>query len=241
MKEFKAIIVDDNQGASFALESLIGKIPEIHLVARATNGSQAIELIKANPVDILFLDVLLPDMKGTDVLRHLEYFPYTIFTTGHSEFALEAFELGAHDYLVKPITIDRFTLALNRALSRLRSTSPPLTEIINNQDSLVVRDGRKYIPILFSKILYITAHKNCTVIHLPEKEISTSKSLQYYEEKLPHNFCRIHRQTIINTRYIDYIQGQSNGSYEVYMNEEEKSVLVVGRNYAAILKQKMGI
>lgn len=228
------IIIDDEPLALDVLETYISKMPEFNLVARCTNALEANEILrKQPPIDLIFLDIQMPQISGVEFIKALEKPPMFIFTTAYSNYALEGYELNAIDYLLKPISIDRFMKAANKALSqyelRRREESAvdthPGTE---GEDFFFVKADKKLVKIKYDEILYIEGLKDYVIIRLEQGRVVTLQTMKSLEDKLPLNkFKRIHRSYIVS---IDKIHAVDGTSVDVYEKGQIKQ-LPIGKNY----------
>lgn len=192
----KAIAIDDEPIALEIIESHAQKVPFLSLQATFTNAFEALTYLQSNPVDLLFLDIKMPDISGIDFLETLTNPPMVIFSTAYSEHAVRSFELNAIDYLLKPFSLARFLKACTKAkeLFDLRNTkNQPAAEFI------FVKDGYEQVKITLDDILYIEASGNYTQIHLKEKPLVSSRiTISDLADLLPpSNFARIHRAFIV--------------------------------------------
>lgn len=198
------VIVDDNKLACMALQQLIAQVDDLAFAGECETASQAYNLLRKQQVDLLLLDVELPDMSGLELLRSLEYKPIVILITAKMDYAVEAFELNVVDYLVKPVTLQRFVQAVERARvlneQRKKGTEPPL-------DYVFVRSQNQLVKIRLDDILFIQALGDYVTIHTNEKRYTVHMTLRSIEEKLPSNqFLRIHRSWIAALQHIDSVE-----------------------------------
>ncbi len=221
-----AIAIDDEPIALDVVRSHASKVPFIELLATFTNAFDAITFMQKNKVDLIFLDIKMPDINGIDFLKSLSNPPMVVFTTAYSEHAVKSFELDAIDYLLKPFSLSRFLKACNKAheLYSLRNNSEQSIPV-----HIFIKDGYEQIKVLVSDILYIEASGNYTLINLANNTLlSTRVPLNEMLQLLPSKkFIRIHRAFIIATEKItkyDRIQ--------VWI--EEKSI-PIGATYAQSL------
>lgn len=215
----RCLIVDDEPLARNLLTEYVRKVPYLQLDAACSNPLEAMEKIRTNPPDILFLDVQMPEITGIGLLKAMPQKPYVILTTAYSEYALEGYELDVMDYLLKPITFERFYKAVEKASQRL---APPATPVmmqeppaeppkeVSNQPSppyIFVKDGTTLVKIRLADIQYIEGLKDYVTIHTPAKKIVTLQRLKHLEEELPPDrFVRIHHSYIVALDWIDAIQ-----------------------------------
>ncbi|WP_312742018.1 LytR/AlgR family response regulator transcription factor [Sphingobacterium multivorum] len=190
-----AIAIDDEPVALQVIEHHIAKVPFIKLKSTFTDAFMAIDYLQKEQVDLIFLDIKMPDISGIEFLRSLNTSPMVIFTTAYSEHALLSFELDAIDYLLKPFSMSRFLKACNKA-SELYSLRAK--KLQHNKDYLFVKDGYEHVKVEFDRILYIEASGNYTQIHLNDKCVSSRITISELLELLPKGeFVRCHRAFIV--------------------------------------------
>lgn len=227
------IIVDDEPLAQDVLETYIEKMPELHLVQKCNNAFEANEAVKNHDIDLMFLDIQMPQLTGTDFLRSLSNPPLVIFTTAYSNYALDGFELNAIDYLLKPISMDRFLKAVNKAVEQIqlkRKDEAPVHEapVEEGPDYIFVKADKKLIKVNFPEIIYIEGLKDYVIIRLDNSRVITLQTMKSLEDKLPTDkFKRIHRSYIVNIDKIDAVVGNM---IEVSEKGQLKH-LPVGKNY----------
>ncbi|RZJ82340.1 MAG: response regulator transcription factor [Flavobacterium sp.] len=192
-----AIAIDDEPIALDIVAAHASKVPFIDLKATFTNAFEAITYLQQNKVDLLFLDIKMPDINGIDFLKTLSKPPMVIFTTAYSEHAVQSFELDAVDYLLKPFSLFRFLKASNKAkeLFDLRNNQSEN----NNADHIFIKDGYEQVKVLLSEILYIEASGNYTQIILSQDRLLSSRiTINELSELLPNQqFIRTHRAFIV--------------------------------------------
>ena len=206
----KCIIIDDEPLAQQIIEDYIKMIPFLHLEKKCNSVFEALDIIQQSKIDLIFLDIHLPNVSGIEFINSLENRPMFIFTTAYSEHALEAFELSAVDYLLKPISFSRFLKATNKAYSLYNSNHHPVREDAQesgeaDQEYILVKADYKSVKIKLSQILYIEGLKDYVKIYLQheDKPIITLNSLKRMSENLPAGrFLRVHKSFIINTNKI---------------------------------------
>ncbi len=222
----KAIIVDDEPLALDVLETYIAQLPELELVARCENALEAREVLKEHDVDLMFLDINMPQLTGIDFVKTLSVKPNFIFTTAHPYYAVEGFELNAIDYLMKPIPLERFMKAVNKVINmQLGETSAPEKK---KENFIFVKADKKLIKVNFDNILYIEGLKDYVIIRQKEGRVITLHTMKSLEAKLPdHIFKRIHRSYIVNIGAIDAIVGNM---IELKEKSQVKHI-PIGKNY----------
>ncbi len=209
----KCLIVDDEPPAHKVLENYIGKLNSLSLAGNCYNAIEALNFLHETPVDILFLDINMPELSGLDMLKTLANPPVVILTTAYSEFALEGYEFGVLDYLMKPIRFDRFLKSVNRVL---QMKSPPVAsvpvpketaETAKETSFFVKADGIQH-KVLFSDINYLESKGNFVQIHLEKNRLLTADTLTKMEKKLSaFGFIRVHKSYIVNKEKVTAIEG----------------------------------
>lgn len=206
MNRLKCIIVDDEPLAQEVLERYLENIRELELVTKCSNALEAFEVLNNENIDLMFLDISMPVISGIDFLRSLRKAPAVIITTAHPDFALQGYELDVVDYLVKPVSIERFIKGVNKAIDRVRQHTPAERSI--KPDYMFVKSDQKLIRINFSDIDYIEGMKDYVKIFTREKMIVTLHTMKYFESSLPaEQFIRIHKSYIVNASSIKSIAG----------------------------------
>lgn len=225
------IIVDDEPLALDVLETYIEKMPDLHLVKRCNNAFEATEALKEFDIDLMFLDIQMPQLTGIDFLKTLSDPPLVIFTTAYSNYAIEGFELNATDYLLKPISLERFIKASNKAVEQIelrRKETAATVEVNSPEDFTFVKADKKYVKVKFSEVLYIEGLKDYVIIRTEKGRVITLQTMKSLEEKLPQKmFKRIHRSYIVN---IDQVEAILGNMVEVIEKGQPKH-LPIGKNY----------
>ncbi|MFN2379181.1 MAG: LytR/AlgR family response regulator transcription factor [Bacteroidales bacterium] len=200
------IIVDDEPVAREILESHLSRMDNITVVASCKNAMEAFRVVNSRSIDLIFLDISMPEISGLSFARSLTSNVKIIFTTAYREFAVDGFDLQAVDYLLKPVSYDRLLKAVTRYLTENGSLSATDRELENPDisDSFFVRSERKMVKVSFSEIEYIESISDYIRIHIKERKIITRETLSGIEQKLPqNNFVRIHRSFIVNLSAVD--------------------------------------
>ncbi|MDY8135953.1 response regulator transcription factor [Aquimarina sp. 2201CG5-10] len=193
---YKCLIVDDEELARELIETHLSKLDNFKIVASCDSALKAHKILKKNVIDLIFLDIKMPVLKGTDFFNNLSIKPKVIFTTAYRDYALEGFELNAIDYLLKPITFSRFFKAIEKFIE---TTSNNGVKEVNH---LYVQSNKKNIKLQFDDILYIESVKDYIRIHLKSDKIMIKHGLGTFNDKLDRRFLRIHRSFIINTNMV---------------------------------------
>tara|TARA_R100000935_G_scaffold58886_1_gene99063 strand:+ start:1454 stop:2194 length:741 start_codon:yes stop_codon:yes gene_type:complete len=224
----RCLIVDDEPLARDVLRRYCSKLPVVDLVGEFSNAIDAFVYLQSNEVDILFLDIRMPELLGTELLQSLTNSPKVIFTTAYKEYALDGFELGVVDYLLKPIRFDRFLKALNKAMPGFENVllmeDPAEPKRESGVDSIYLRIDRRQVRIILDEILYIESAKDYINIitqdnmHLSRQTISSIEALINKNE-----FIRIHRSFIVPINKIK--------SYTHELVEINKKELPIGKFY----------
>lgn len=194
---YKCLIIDDEKLARGLIQNHLSQLDDFELIASCASAIEASKILQQETIDLLFLDIEMPLLKGIDFFKNLVHKPHVIFTTAYRDYAVEGFELNAVDYIVKPITFQRFFNAIEkfRALQKitnLQSENKTLKEFI------YIRKDRKQVKVYLADILYVESLKDYIRIHLAEERHVTKSSISAFEEKLDERFIRIHRSYIIN-------------------------------------------
>lgn len=225
------IIVDDEPLAQDVLETHIAKLPELNLVQKCSNAVEANEALRSHKVDLMFLDIQMPQLTGIDFLRTLSNPPLVIFTTAYPNYALEGFELNALDYLLKPISLDRFMKATNKAIEQISLKKGTNTSTENPKDGvdfIFVKADKKLIKVNYADIVYIEGLKDYVIIRMDNSRIITLQTMKSLEAKLPvGQFKRIHRSYIVGVDKINAIIGNM---VEITEKGQAKH-LPIGKNY----------
>lgn len=213
-KKIKCLVVDDEMPAREILKQHIAGVDALELSGTCTNAVEAISFLKYQPVDLIFLDIQMPQLLGTNFIRTLKSPPKIIFTTAYRKYAIEGFELDAVDYLLKPISFERFLKAVNKLLQLNFTVDPtPLMSSNSTQKEpgnsfLYFRVDRKMVKIFFRDILYIEALKDYIKIVTLDKTIVTRYVLTTLSELLPADeFIRIHKSYIVAINKIESFNG----------------------------------
>lgn len=201
--KLKCIITDDEPIAREGLEKYVRKIDFLELVATCDDAIQLNSVLLLEKVDLIFLDIEMPSISGIDFLRLIPDPPEVIFTTAYGDYALQGFELQVADYLLKPISFDRFLQAVNKVASRLAS-SPH-----HEKDAIFLKSDGRIEKILFKEIIALRAMENYVNIHTIFKNIIVHSTLKSISKALPNHFLQTHKSWIVNTSMITYIEGNT--------------------------------
>lgn len=233
MIKLNCLIVDDEPIARNLLESYIERIPEVVLIKKCKNATEAYEALHESSIDLIFLDIQMPVITGTTFLRSLRKPPLVIFTTAYDNFAVEGFELNSIDYLLKPITFERFYQAVQKAIDR---KGPPLYThpIPSPIDYIFIKQDSKLLRVDHSDVDFIHAERDFCWVFCGENKYFVSMHLKRFEEMLPANkFQRVHRSYLVNLNKIKMLKGNT-----LTLQSEE---IPIGANYRQFLIEKLGI
>lgn len=230
-----ALIVDDEPLALDVLETYLEKVPAVNLAGRCLNALEANDFLGKESIDLLFLDIQMPQLTGIDFVKTLTNPPAIIFTTAFANYAIEGFELNAIDYLVKPISFERFMKAVNKAISQIElkkqagpAPSREERKEEEKQDFFFVKADKKLVKVKFDDIIYIEGLKDYVIIRMENQRVITLQTMKSLEDKLPpEKFQRIHRSYIVA---VDKIEAVMGNMLEVLEKGQAKH-LPIGKNY----------
>ncbi len=188
----------------------VRKVPELNLLNAFSNPLEALEALRTLSVDLLFLDVQMPEITGISLLKVLKKRPLVVLTTAYSEYALEGYELDVADYLLKPITFERFLKSVDKIMQRLEAEPKHVITQAQNSPAptfVFVKDGTKLVKIQLDEILYVEGLKDYVTIHTTHQKITTLQRMKALEEQLPADkFIRIHNSYIVALNAIEVVQ-----------------------------------
>jgi DNA-binding LytR/AlgR family response regulator len=232
----RCLIVDDEPLALDVLEAYIDKIDDLELVGRLDNAIEAFNRLNREAVDLLFLDIQMPKLTGIELLRNIAHPPKVVFTTAYRDYALQGYELDVMDYLLKPISFERFLRAVNKVYqhgSTVLSASHPAADALTDswreppsydEAFIYLKADKKMIKVLLSEVLYLESLKDYVRVHTRNKTVTAYQRISYMEEKLPEDrFMRIHRSYIVALGKID--------AYCTPWVEIDGKEIPIGRNY----------
>ncbi len=243
----KVIIVDDEAPARTLVRQYLGEYPDLVIVGECNNGVDALRLINEFRPDLVFMDVQMPGMTGFEVLERLEEVPLIIFSTAYDQYALDAFEINAVDYLLKPYTRERFAKAIGRVesqsaplmdqLQRLAESLKPESKDEDYSGKLFVQSGNKLLAIEANDIVWLEAEKDYTWLVTAEKRHLSSYGLGALEQKLsPKQFVRVHRSSIISLKHVQEIEKYPSG-YDIRMSNGDS--VRVSRSYMDEIRKRL--
>lgn len=231
MDKIKALLVDDEYLALNVLEGFAGQLPMVEIVAKVKSPLQAMEVLQQNAIELLYLDIQMPTINGNQFLKTLPYRPATIFTTAYSEYAVEAFELGAVDYLVKPFSFDRFLQATQKAIEFIKSKKEiTLTaESTTSTPYLSIKADGKLYRIPYNDILFIEGLKEYVKVVTEQKTFITLETFKNLELVLPSlQFLRVHKSFMVAKDKVRSLDGNmlEIGKAQIPVSRERKEELV---------------
>jgi DNA-binding LytR/AlgR family response regulator len=224
------LIVDDEPLALELLEYYIRKLPELTLTGKCLNALEAFSMLNKYPIDVIFLDINMPEISGMDFLKMLKDPPRIIFTTAYTQYAAESYNFNAVDYLLKPITFERFMKAVNKLHHSPASNAD--SSGTNDSDILFVQSEGKMIKIVLSELYIIEGYKNYIRLWTDGGKIVVHNTMKKFEEYLERDqrFLRIHKSYIINTAFVSEINGG-------YLKVKEE-VVPIGNTYRDVVLNK---
>lgn len=231
--KIKCVITDDEPVARKGIQGYIEKVPFFELVGICDNAMALNSLLKEKEVDLLFLDIEMPYMNGVELLQSLSKRPKIIFTTAYEKYALQGFELEAIDFLLKPISFDRFLKAANKAHELLSNSSGPFSE----QDFIFVKADHKLVKVQWDEVIYIKAMENYISLYTSEKRYIIHKTMKSVVESISsEKFLQVHKSYIIQTSKITGINGNviELGAFQIPVSRNYKERLmekVVNNNF----------
>ncbi|MBK3517447.1 LytR/AlgR family response regulator transcription factor [Carboxylicivirga marina] len=227
MKAVKCLVVDDEALAVDVISEYISRLDNLHLVTTCNSAVEAMHILNEQEIDLLFLDIQMPGLTGLQLIRNLSHRPEVIFTTAYSEYALEGFELEALDYLIKPISFERFIKAVNRYFKNHQQTEIPQSTSNDtfNEAFIFVKSDKMMVKVVLQDITHIESLRNYVSIYLNDgREVKTMNTISNIEEKLPEtHFLRVHRSYLIA---IDKIESYTSGNLNI-----SGANVPIGRNY----------
>jgi len=233
MKTYKVIIVEDEEPARNLEKHFIQKHPDLEIIVECTDGFMAVKNINELKPDLVFLDIQLPKLTGMEVLELIEHKPVIIFSTAYDQFAIQAFEKNAVDYLLKPYSESRFNIAIEKARlallnnaeknNTLQNLSNDFDEKAGRIDRVVVKTGSKIKVVPVESIHYIESQDDYVMIYSAEGKHLKEKTMKFFETHLPQNdFVRIHRSYIININQILKIEPFEKEGYIAVLKDQAR-------------------
>ena len=239
MSKYQCIVIDDEPLAIQVIKSHIEKLDAFEIAATFRNPLEATDFLSKDKTDLLFLDIQMPGMKGTDFLRNMMNPPKTILTTAYREYALEGYELDVVDYLLKPISFERFFKSINKFLKyngadKIQSIKEETFD--SGKDYIYLNVNKKIYKILFSEIVCVESTKDYLTIHTIAEKIVVKHTLSAFLDILPENeFFRIHRSFVVALKHIKSFTAHSVnvGSLEIPVGKNYQPLFYKALNYSS--------
>ena len=230
----KCIIVDDNRMARTAIRLMIEQVDFLELKHECENPLDAFNILETEQIDLVFLDVEMPEMSGMELIKNLEKRPLFILISAKKEYAVEAFELHVADYLIKPVSLARFTMAISRAKELFDGKHKEEDSATDTKDYIFARANGVLTKILIDEIKYVQALGDYVTIHTNNKHFTIHSTLKGMEEKLPRNkFYRLHRSYLVAIDQIESVEENT-----AYVGKEH---LPIGEQFKKGLLQKLNL
>jgi DNA-binding LytR/AlgR family response regulator len=234
METIKCLIVDDEPVARDVLKRHLAKIDSVEVVGSCKNAIEAFSHINKHRIDLIFLDIKMPEISGLSFAKSINKNIKVIFTTAYREYAVDGFDLQAVDYLVKPISFERLLQSIQKFLNENVNMQVLPTEdiVVEKQDFIFVRSDRKMVKINFNEILFVESLSDYVKIHLEENTVVTRETISSIEAKLPqNNFMRVHRSFIVSLAGIE--------SFTSEHIEIKDHVIPISRGYKIEVLQRL--
>jgi len=223
MTKYRCIIVDDEPIAIRVIKSHLVNFSEFEVVAECNNAIEAMQVLRTQKIDLLFLDIEMPVLTGLEMIKTLAHIPAIIFTTAHRHYAVDAFNVNAQDYLLKPVSLERFAQSINRFLDLQKYGESTQPESLPD-GWIQLKVDKKNLKVNFSDILYVESMADYVIVHVNEKKLVIKDRISQLEEKLPvSSFLRVHRGYIVNIQKVSAWYGNTL--------EIDEVKIPVGRNY----------
>lgn len=240
MSQYQCLIVDDEPIARDIVENYCSHLEHLQIIGSCGNALQARSVLQTQQVDILLLDINMPVIDGISFAKTLKGKTELIFTTAYKEFATDAFDLNACDYLLKPFSFDRFIIAIDKAVDRLHTkplkpqSLPGIGEIKSAEDYIFIKTNGKVYKVMYAELLYAEAQGNYTKVVTAKSILGPKMPFSGLEELLPANrFLRVHRSFLVNKAMISHIEGN-----RIFINEIE---IPIGSIYKEAMLKELGL
>lgn len=236
-KILKVLIADDEAPARNRLRELLSDIDNISVVAEAKNGKEALSFVNEQQADIVLLDIRMPVMDGIETAQHLQKMdnpPAIIFTTAFDSYAMQAFDMSAIDYLLKPIRLERLQAAINKARALLPSQLDALTPLHPQRTHLSISERGRILIVPISEVIYLRAELKYITVRTAEREYLLEESLTHLEQEFGNIFIRLHRNCLVAQAYIlGYEKRSIENNDETDMQNDNRSQ---EKHWVALLK-----
>lgn len=198
----KCLIVDDEPLAVDVIKGYVKQVPQLELIDTCTDAMSAFQMLNDQPIDLVFLDIEMPGINGISFIKSLTDPPAVILTTAFREYAFESYEIEVVDYLLKPISFDRFFRAINKHMKSTTNSIEASASPKKSGGSIYVYSNKKNLKVYFDEILYVESIKDYITIHTTDGQIVSKNTITSFEELLPSIFLRVHRSFMVNTTKI---------------------------------------
>lgn len=234
MITINALIIDDEPLAHKVILRYAEDIPFLHIVGQVYQATDAYALLQQQAIDLLFLDIQMPKLKGLDFLRTLDHKPQVIITSAYEEYALEGYELQVCDYLLKPFRFERFLKAVHQVQKRIAPVNAtPATATPSDHsapDHLFLKVDKRFLQVKITDIIYLESYGNYVKVWNSDNFLLTPRTLSSFEQELPADqFVRVHKSYILQKSLINYVEGN-----QIFMVNEQ--VIPIGKSYRAAVK-----
>lgn len=232
MNQLRALIIDDEPLAHKVILQYADDVPFLKVVGQAFKATDAYTMLQQHPVDLLFLDINMPKLKGLDFLRTLQTPPAVIITSAYEEYALESFELQVCDYLLKPFRFERFLRAVHHAQQQIKQASGRgVNQVVKTEATkMFLKVDKKQVQIEILDIVHLESYGNYVKVWLADQCLLTPRTLSSFENELPSDFARIHKSFIIQKACVSYVEGN-----QVMMSNGQ--LLPIGKNHRSSVKE----
>lgn len=227
----KCLIVDDEPLAVDIIKGYVEQVPQLELIGTCNDAMGAFKVINEQPVDLIFLDIEMPGINGISFIKSLANPPAVILTTAFREYAFESYEIEVVDYLLKPISFDRFFKAINKHLKSKTSAPEIPVAPAKTGGSIYVYSNKKNLKVYFDDILYVESIKDYITIHTNDGQVISKNTITNFEELLPVVFLRIHRSFIVNTAKITAYTHQ-----DIEIGDKE---IPIGASYKRVVLEQL--
>lgn len=224
----KTLLIDDEYLALNLLEEFISKLPELEVVGKFKSPIQALDVLQRGQIDLLFLDIQMPSISGVNLLKSLPQAPVTIFTTAYADYAVEAFDLNAVDYLLKPFSFERFLQSVQKAKEHPQLRPPTLIVPNESKDFFTIKVDGQLTKVRFDDILFVEGLKEYVRLVCRNARLVTYERLTNLEDILPDNFMRVHKSYIVAKDKVEALEGNRLviGDHKIPISRDKKEVVV---------------
>lgn len=233
----RCIIIDDEPLAIEVIESYLNSIGGFEIIGKCSNALKAYDILREEEVDLIFLDIQMPELSGINFLKSLSNPPKVIITTAYRDYALDGFELDVVDYLLKPIPLERFIKAIDKYNSYRTKQKLPIAKVLRPGETkpfIYLKSDRKVLKIFLENIILIEGMKDYVLVHTKNSRVITKEQISNLEKKLSaHNFIRVHKSFIVSLEAVTAFSSRSI--------QTDKKEIPIGRNYKNEVLKRLGI